>query len=177
MKQDIFAALQPRRSARNHHALVEARAGFGHWRGCEIEVDVIGDKQVQFSISIVINERAAGVPAFSVSANAGFVGDVGKCAVAVVVVQNIFTEVADEQIVVPIIVVVADADALSPSVMDKSGLRSNVGKSSIAIVFEKMRDRFVAGLKSLKPRTVHQKNVEPAVVVVIVESNPAAGGF
>ena len=40
-----------------------------------------------------------------------------------------------------------------------------------------MRSRLLAGWKSFEPPTVHQKNVQPAVVVVIVKCNAAAGGF
>ena len=56
-----------------------------------------------------------------------------------------------------------------------AGFRGHIDKSSVAIVFEKMRHRLLARGKSIESRTVHQKNVEPAVVVVIIESDAAAG--
>src|SRR5260370_34797091 len=42
---------------------------------------------------------------------------------------------------------------------------------------EQAGDRFVSGGKSFEARAVHQKNVEPAVVVVVVERDSAARGF
>src|SRR5881275_896076 len=92
-------------------------------------------------------------------------------------IKNILAEVADEQIIVSVIVVVADAHPLPPAVMDKPGLHGDISEGSIAIIFEEMRGRFLASWKSLKPPAVHQKNVQPTVIVVVVESNPAARGF
>ena len=61
--QNVLAALQARRAAGNHHAFVEARAGFGHRRGRQIEIDVVGDEQIEVAVAIVIDEGASGVPA------------------------------------------------------------------------------------------------------------------
>src|SRR5579862_9612740 len=40
-----------------------------------------------------------------------------------------------------------------------------------------MGSRRAAGGKALKPGTVHQEDIEPAIVVVIVKSDAASGGF
>ena len=109
--------------------------------------------------------------------HAGLLADVGECAVAVVVIQNVLAEVGDEQIVPAVVVVVADAHALSPARVRDSGLRGHVGEGAVAIVAKQMRRRFAPRGKALEPRAVHQKNVEPSVVVVVVEGNAAAGGF
>ena len=37
--------------------------------------------------------------------------------------------------------------------------------------------RFLSGGKSFQPPAVHQKQIEPAVVVIVVEGEAAAGGF
>src|SRR6185312_12551976 len=58
--------------------------------------------------------------------------------------------------------------------MDEPGLYRDISKSSIAIIFEQMRGRFFSGWKSLESPTIHQKNVQPAVVVVVIERNAAA---
>ena len=50
-------------------------------------------------------------------------------------------------------------------------------KGSVAIVFEKMRRRRLSCGKTFEARAVHQKNIQPAVVVVIVESDAATGRF
>ena len=59
--------------------------------------------------------------------------------------------------------------------MHQSGLGRHVGKRSVAIVLEKMIGRFLSSGKPFQARAVHQKNVEPAVVVVIIESHAAPG--
>src|ERR1700730_16219209 len=61
--------------------------------------------------------------------------------------------------------------------MRDSRLRSHIGESSIAIIAKEMRRRFSAGREAFEPRAVHHKNVEPSIVVEIVESNAAARGL
>src|SRR5262249_22677600 len=115
--------------------------------------------------------------AFAVAGDPRFFTDIGESAVAVVVIENIFAKIADEQIIEAVVVVVADADALSPAGVCNTSLECHVGKGAVAIVLEEMRDRFLANRKTFEPRTINEKNIEPAVVVVIVERNTAARGF
>ena len=63
VKQDVLAALQPGRPAGHHQSLVQAVAGFRQRRGLGVEVDVVGDEQVEVAVAIVVDKRAAGVPA------------------------------------------------------------------------------------------------------------------
>src|SRR5262249_1519249 len=73
--------------------------------------------------------------------------------------------------------VVANAYALSPTGVLEPSLQSDVGESSVAIVLKKMIERLLPGRKTVEARAVHQENVEPAIVVVVVERNAAAGGL
>ena len=97
-------------------------------------IDVVRDEQIEFAVAIVIHKCAAGVPALAVARHARFFADVGESAVAVVVVENILAKVADEKIIEAVVVVVADADALSPAGVNQSGLHGHVGESAVAIV-------------------------------------------
>src|SRR6202035_3933924 len=72
---------------------------------------------------------------------------------------------------------ITDTHSLSPARMGHAGFGRDIGKSPVAIVFEEMRSGFLTGWKALKARAVHQKNVQPAVVVVIVESDAATRGL
>ena len=54
--------------------------------------------------------------------HSGFFADVGERAVTVVVVEHILAEIGDEQVLVAVVVVVADADALSPARVLEAGL-------------------------------------------------------
>ena len=110
-------------------------------------------------------------------ATPAFCADVGERAVAVVVIEHVLAEVGDEQVIVAVVVVVADADALSPAGVSDAGFGGDIGESAVAIVLEQMRGGLLAGGEAFQARAVHQKNIEPAVVVVIVEGDAAAGGF
>src|SRR5258708_1559985 len=175
--ENVFATVESRWTAGDHNAFVEARAGFGNGRGFQVEIDVIGDEKIEVAIAIVVDKSAAGVPALAGAGDACFFGDVGEGGVAVVVVENIFAEVGDEKIVETVVVVIADADALSPARMMQAGFGSDVGEGAVAIVFEKMRNRFLASRKTFEAPAVDEENIQPAVVVVIVKSDTAAGGF
>jgi len=175
--ENIFSAEQAGRAAGDHDAFVKAGAGFGDGRGFQVEVDVIGDEEIEMAVAIVVHEGTAGVPALAGGGDAGFFADVGEGAVAIVVIENIFAEVGDEEIVETVVVVIADADALSPAGVREAGFGGDIGESAVAIIFEEMRGGLLAGGEAFEARAVDEKNVEPAVVVVVVEGDAAAGGF
>jgi hypothetical protein len=58
-----------------------------------------------------------------------------------------------------------------------ASLQRNVGKSAVAIVLEQMRDGFLSRRKPFEAGAVHQEDIEPAIVVVVVERDTAAGCF
>ena len=57
------------------------------------------------------------------------------------------------------------------------GLQGDVGEGAVAIVLEQVRVRLLAFGEAFQPPAVHQEDVEPAVVVVVVEGDAAAGGL
>ena len=61
--------------------------------------------------------------------------------------------------------------------MLQAGSLGDVGKRAVAIVLEEMAVRLLPGGKALQAPAVDQKNIQPAIVVVVVERQPAAGGF
>ena len=166
--------LQPRRSARNQDALVRTRPRLRQRRGLQIEIDVVRDEQIEMSVAVVIQKRAAGVPARLRLRQSRLRRHIGKGAVAVVVEERALPVVADEQVVMPVVVVVAHAAALSPAAARQSSLRRHVGKGAVAIVLEQMAGRLLAFGKSLQPPAIHQKDVEPSVRVVVVKRHAAA---
>src|SRR4029077_21213679 len=165
------------RTTSDHHAFVEARPGFGHGSGGQIHVDVVGYEKIKPAIAIVIDESATGVPALAVGGDTGLGGDIGKRAVAVVVVEDVLAEVGDEEIVEAVVVVIADADGLPPAGMNEARLSGDVGESTVAIIFVQAIGGLLAGGKAFQPRAIHQENIEPAIVVVIVEGDAATGGL
>jgi hypothetical protein len=69
------------------------------------------------AVAVVVDEGAAGVPANLRAGldQAGLLGDVGEGAVAVVAIERVLAVVGDEEIVVAVVVVVADAAGLAPA--------------------------------------------------------------
>src|SRR5579863_1271127 len=53
----------------------------------------------------------------------------------------------------------------------------NVGEATVAIILEEAAVGLLAGRKSFEPPAVHQENIQPAVIVVIVECKATAGGL
>lgn len=129
------------------------------------------------AVAIVVHERAASIPALSVAGDPSFLGVVGKCAIAVVVVKDILAEVGYEEVVETVVVVIADTDALSPARVNEASFESDVSEGAVTIVFEEVVCGFLARRKAFEACAVDEENVEPAVVVEIVEGDAAAGGF
>ncbi len=57
--EDVLAALQAGRPAGDLDAFVGACAGLGKRRGLDIEVDVVGDEEIEVAVAIVVEEGAA----------------------------------------------------------------------------------------------------------------------
>src|SRR5580658_3920192 len=132
------------------------------------------------AVFVVVDPGAAGVPArFGAGLEeAGAFGDVGEGAIAVVVVEDVLPVVGDEEIVVAIVIVVADAAGLSPASADvEAGTFGDIGESAVAIIFEEAAVGFFALGESLEAPPVHKEDVEPAIVVVVIEGEAAASGF
>src|SRR5271155_318713 len=128
-------------------------------------------------VSVVIEEGAPGVPAQLRLQQACLLCYVGKCAVAIVVKERVLPVIADEEIVVAVVVVIADAAALSPAAAREAGFRGDVRKRAFTIVFEEVAGWLLTFCESFETPAVHEKNIEPAILVVVIEGNSAAGGF
>src|SRR5581483_3362210 len=134
------------------------------------------------TVAVVIEERASGIPTFQASvcprSDSGFFGDIGKCSVAVVVIKGAIAPVGDKQVVVTVVIVIAYANALPPAGARKTGLDSDIRKSTVSIVLvESICGLLAFRILRVETGTVHEKDVEPTVVVVIEEGGAAAGGL
>ncbi len=71
------------------------------------------------AVAIVIEKGTTGIPTFQpagcASCYSGFCGDICKCTVSVIAVERAVAPVSDEQILKSVVVVIARANALSPS--------------------------------------------------------------
>ena len=179
MEEHVGVAGQAARAAHHRNALPLARRGIARLTGLHrIELDVIADEKIQVAVAIVIEERAARAPTMLFVIDAGFARDVGKCAVAVVVKQNVVAPEAAEEIVPAVVVVIADADAGLPAGARQSGSFGDVGERAVAIVLVQMRSGRLSGRpRFAETRSVREINIEPAVVIVIEEGDAAAFGL
>src|SRR5258708_6413061 len=143
----------------------DAHASLGLAIGTEGAASFDGDVR-EGAVFLVLIESAGGgivsdmtfgpavVPALASAGHAGFFANVREGGVAVVVVEDIFAEVGNEKIIEAVVVVVADADTLSPARMKQAGFGGDVGESAISIVLEKMIGGFLSGGKTFEASTV-----------------------
>src|SRR5438132_8065291 len=113
--------LRPRQSARAAHdrySFPHASGSFSRRGGIgEIEINVIGDHQVEETVAVIIHESAPSAPSFARTCHSRLLCDFGKYS-RLVMVQTIFAEVGDIQIFPAIVVVIADTSTLSPASRD-----------------------------------------------------------
>src|SRR5262249_16475 len=160
-----------------HHTFVQARPGFRNRRRGKIHINVVGDEKIEVAVAIVVDKRAARIPALGASAYAGFLCDLRECAISIVLIENVLPKIHDEEALNPMIVITPDAHTLTPAGMDQAGFGGDVGEGAVAIVFEKMRRRRWSCRKTFETPSVDEKNVEPVIVVVVIERHAAAGGL
>ena len=89
--------------------------------------------------------------------------------------RTLLVVIGEEQIVQPIIVVIADGDAGDPAGTREAGFRGDIEKRSIAIVF--VQPVAGAGRSGAEARATQDQNIEPAIVIVIEERDAATDGF
>src|SRR5436305_7279027 len=119
------------------------------------------------SVAVIIDEAAPGAPAFLVVPKSGRLGYIREGPITVVAVQNVFTEIRAEHIIEAVVIVVSNADSGCPANASQSSFVGNVGKCTIAIVLIKAISRPFG--PTFEPGAGKNKNVHPAVVVVIDE--------
>ena len=142
----------------------------------EIEIHVVRHHQIEMAIAIVVDKRAARAPCLARSRDAGLLGDFGEDAV-LVVVEAVLAVVGDVKIFPSVVVVVANANALSPAGRGQAGFGGHVGEGSVMIVAVQMIAGALPGRKPFELRAIHQKDVGPAVVVVVENRDAGSGGF
>ncbi len=138
----------------------------------EMEVDVVGDHQVDEAVVVVVAEGRAG--GIAIVAHAGFGRDVGKCAVAIVAIEDIRAQAGDVEIGPAIIVIVTHRATIGETGCGDSGLVSHIGKRAIVVVVVKSAARFLMLQSHFHGGSVGEVEVGPAVTIVVDEQDPAA---
>src|SRR6266536_1891635 len=78
MKEDVLAAVQTRRPTGDHYTFIKTRSRLRNRSSSQIEIDIVGDEEIEFAVAIVVDKRAAGVGYASLQSN------VGECAVSII---------------------------------------------------------------------------------------------
>src|SRR2546430_6291922 len=71
------------------------------------EVQIVRYEKIKAPIAVIINPRGAGAPTQVI--DPGLDGDIGERPVAVVVIENVMSEVCDVQVLEAIVIVVTDS--------------------------------------------------------------------
>ncbi len=106
----------------------------GFLRAANVKVQVVRHKQIELAVAVVIDPSAARAPTGAICSHAGFFGDIRESAVPIVVIENVFAPVGDEQIVKAVVIVIADADAARPAGSMQPRLGGHVGECAVAVV-------------------------------------------
>src|ERR1700733_2809283 len=173
----VLSAGQSGRSAGHEDSLVSAGSILRQRCSLQVEVDIVCDEQVQLSIPVVVNKCAAAVPTdLGARLNqAGFFRDLSKRSIAIVAVEGVLAVVGHEQVIEAVVVVVADAASLAPSgLVLQSRTDRHVSKCSVPIVLEEPAMRFLPRGKPVQPPTVHQEEIRPPIMIVVIESQTAS---
>ena len=114
--EDVGVRRKTARAAHDGYALPLAVVRcIGGWNFVGIELDVVADEEIEKAVAVVVEKGAAGAPANVFLIEPGLLRDIGKCAIAVVMEEDVVSPEAAEQIVPSVVVVVADADAGLPA--------------------------------------------------------------
>src|SRR5271165_5264951 len=128
-------------------------------------------------VAIIIDEGATGIPAYLRSRlnQTGLLGHVGEFSVAIVAIEHRLAIVGNKQIVAAIVVVVANAAGLSPAgLVLKAGTCRYIGECAVAVVLEQVAMRLLSTGKSFESPAIDEKEIEPAVIVIIVKGKTAS---
>src|SRR5437868_2705067 len=108
--------------------------GAGLRRRLQIELQVIGDEQIEKAVAVVIDESAPGAPLWFAGKQTSLFGDIGEGAVAIIAVEDVFPPVGDEEVIETVVVVVADRYCGCPSAAQQSRLFGDIDEGSVPLV-------------------------------------------
>src|SRR5580693_8881302 len=109
------------------------------------------------AVAVVVDERTTGAPSFARTCDPRFFADLSEG--AVVVIKHVLAVVGDVQVFKAVVIVIADADALTPAGMREPSLPGDVGKGAVAVVVIQMIGRSTGRGRTVQRRAVDDENV------------------
>ena len=98
-----------------------------------------------------------------------------KGSISTIPIELILSPIADEQIDFPVIVIVANANALSPAAVGEICLLCDVGKSAVTAIPIEVIGRLVTFGETFQDGSIDLENVQKAIVVVVKKRNSTTG--
>ena len=158
------------------HAIVSAAGLTAAAANALVVCDVVHGEKVQLAVIVVVEPDGAHKP--SGEAGSGFFGHIGKGAVAIVVIKRIAAVRGDVNVGPAIAVVIADGNTHAErlGVSDPS-LFGDVGESAVVVVVVERVPQRLLWREEVGRAAVDDKDVHPAVVVVVEEGASRADRF
>src|ERR1700749_3811204 len=132
------------------------------------------------SVTVVVDKRTSCIPTHLRPRlnQTCLLCHIGKGSIAVIAVQSVLPVVRHKQIVIAVVVIVPNTAGLPPTrLMFQTRARSYVSERSIPIILEQMASWLLSRWEPLQSPSVHEKQIKPAVIVVVVKSQPTASGL
>ena len=138
-------------------------------------LDIIGEDQIEMAVLVVVNPCGAGAE-FLWPQQPRLLCDICESAVAVVVKKVTLAVGSNKKIVVAIVVVVPDRHPHSKHIDVQSRLVGCVRERAVMIVVIELGRRVLLNVPG-PVHAVHEKNVWPAVIVVVNDGHTRSHGF
>src|ERR1051325_8222414 len=127
---------------------------------------------------VIIEKGAARSPARAVVGDSGLFRNFRKRPLPVLAIERGLAVGADEEVCVAARLLISGALALAPARTRQPGLRGHIRKRLVAVIAIEMIGRRSSAVDSvIEACAVDQKNIFPAVVVVIDKGRGAPRGF
>jgi hypothetical protein len=175
MKERVAGTLQPSWTALhvNSHKLASGGAA-ENGKMVEVEINVVGDHEIDKAIAIVIAKRSAHRP--TAIRYPRLFGYIGEGAVGIVVVEDVATVTGYANIGPAIVVIVSDRAAYGEAGKPTPAFSVTSVKAVSVVVIEGSA-RFLTPKCPLNRRCVGEVDVEPPVTVIIKKKYTATHRF
>src|SRR5262249_17340699 len=148
--------------------------GSGDRLAVHVELDVARHEQVEAPVVVVVPPGGSGGPA--AQGHAGFFGDVGEGAVVGVAGKPGLAGIRHVQVRPAVVVEIPDRYGEAPALVGHSRLFGDVRESAVVVVAQEHGARSgLLALEGCEGRTVHQVDVQPAVVVEVQQRDSRTG--
>src|ERR1700733_12318875 len=139
-------------------------------------MDIAGNEQVQLTVTVIVTKARAIRPV--AEGHSSLLSNICERPITVVMKETVLSEITYIQIWPAVIVVVSHSHAVAPAAVGYAGLGSNIGKGAIVIVMEEGGVwRLSLAIHCFIGRTVHQVDIDPAIMVVVQQGHARAGCF